>query len=89
MEQVLPALRDDAATEEAQMKPEHVHRLLRSRETHDYFTGCGWTADPHLAVKYPTQTGALRACTRDALANVELVLCVPGSLTELFATPIR
>ncbi len=66
-----------------------VERLLRCAKTHQYFNSGGWTADPREAARFPDVIEAVRACVANGLQNVELVLRVPGSNTELFATPIR
>lgn len=66
-----------------------VIRMLRCRDTLRYFTGEGWSEDPEFAQLFPDEFGAVRACVSNRLDNVELVLRVSGSQTELFCTPVR
>jgi hypothetical protein len=66
-----------------------VIRVLRCRMTHRYFTGDGWCENPEHAETFPDQIGAARACASHKLENIELVLRVEGSQTDLFCTPMR
>ena len=66
-----------------------VNRLLRCRRTHRYFKDGGWIEDPRQASTFPDEMEAIRACVQNGLENVELVLRVPGSTTDLFSTPVR
>ena len=66
-----------------------VVRLLRCRNTRRYFTGEGWSEDPEFAQLFPYEFGAVRACVSNQLDNVELVLRVGGSQTDIFCTQVR
>jgi hypothetical protein len=66
-----------------------VIRILRCRATRRYFTGEGWSENPDSAQLFPDEFGAVRACVSSHLDNVELVLRVDGSQTDLFCTQVR
>ncbi|HYG33375.1 MAG TPA: hypothetical protein VEC99_01245 [Clostridia bacterium] len=66
-----------------------INRMLRCRKTLRYFKDGGWTSDPNEAKTFPDEIEAVRACVQYNLNDVELVLRAPGSLTDLFSTPIR
>ena len=75
------------ANDIAQAPP--VVRLIRCRETYRYFTGNGWSDDPDRAEIYVEQIDAVRACVFHKLENIELVLRLHGSQTDLFCTMVR
>lgn len=66
-----------------------VIRVLRCRRTNRYFSRDGWCENPEHAETFPDQIGAARACASHKLVNIELVLRVNGSPTDLFCTPMR
>ena len=66
-----------------------VCRFVRCRKTRRYFKPGGWTDDPSQALAFADEIEAVRACVQHGLNNVELVLRVPGGLSDLFCTPIR
>ncbi len=75
--------------EAAQAAPSTAVRLLRSQQTHQYFTGEGWTDNPVNAQPFPNEVEAARACITHNLHDIELVLQMPGGGPELFATSMR
>jgi hypothetical protein len=66
-----------------------VVRMLRCRATRRYFTGEGWSENADYAQLFQDEFGAVRACVSCELDNVELVLRVDGSQTDIFCTPVR
>ena len=66
-----------------------VVRLIRCRETYRYFTGNGWSDNADHAEIYVEQIDAVRACVFHKLENIELVLRLHGSQTDLFCTMVR
>jgi hypothetical protein len=66
-----------------------IRLLLRCHRTGLYFAGAGWTDDVTAAKTYGDEVDAVRACFRNGLEDVELVLRAPGTTKELLCTPIR
>ena len=66
-----------------------VVRMLRCRATRRYFTGEGWSENADSAQLFTDEFGAVRACVSCELDNVELVLRVDGSQTDIFCTQVR
>jgi hypothetical protein len=64
-------------------------RNLRCAATHRYWTDRGWTHNAKEAAVFQDEVEAVRACVSNQLSEVELVLRVPASGTEIFATRIR
>ena len=66
-----------------------VVRLLRCKRTKRYFTGDSWVDDASLAKRFHDQTDAVSACVQHDLTDIELVLRVPDTQTDLFITGLR
>ncbi len=66
-----------------------VIRLIRSRETGQFFAKNGWTTNPEQAAEFGDSILAIRACIEHDLTNVELVLRSPGTTHDLFSTALR
>jgi hypothetical protein len=64
-------------------------RLLRHCGTQEYFTPGGWTRDLAEAQVFESEMEAVRACILNSLYDVELVLRLQDSDSELFTTRIR
>ena len=66
-----------------------VLRLLRCKRTKRYFTGDSWVDDASLAKCFDDQTDAVSACVQHDLTDIELVLRMPDTQTDLFTTALR
>lgn len=66
-----------------------IRRVLRRRETREYFKDGGWTQDPAEAETFSDVLEAAETCTRYGLDNVELALRYEASAADFFCTPIR
>ena len=60
-----------------------VVRVIRCLRTGRYFTGQDWTSDPSHAQAFPDEAQAIRTCVHHRLVNVELVVRIPGFITDL------
>ncbi len=70
-----------------------VRRMLRSRMTFGYYTGQGWTEQAREAKCFQDEMDAIREFIQkrtsdEAMKDVELVLRLPESDHDLFATPL-
>ena len=63
-----------------------VKRVLRRKDTAEYFNGDGWTANPTEAKTFCDVVEAAQACTQFKLTNVELALRVETSTCDVFCT---
>ena len=70
-------------------RAEPVLRLLRCKRTNRYFTGDSWVDDASLAKCFRDQTDAVSTCVQHDLTDIELVLRMPDSQTDLFITGLR
>ena len=71
----------------AQMRP--VKRLLRRRDTQEYFKPDGWTPNPEEAQAFSDVVEVAELCAQRGLNGVEMILRVDGGATEVFCTSIR
>ncbi len=71
------------------IKPDHVLRLIRCKQTGHYFGPEGWSPEAGGALNFQDTVDAVRACVEHRLSNVELVLRPPGATHDLFRTTIR
>ena len=65
-----------------------IRRMLRRKESQDYFTGDGWTGNIDEAKTFSDALEAVQTCLRWRLENVEIVLRVNGASHDLFCTDI-
>ena len=65
-----------------------VKRLLRRKDTAQYFNGDGWTEDPAQAQTFSDVLEAAATCSRFKLTNVELALRVEPGACDVFCTPM-
>ena len=66
-----------------------VIRVLRCQKTRRFFSPEGWSEDAERAETFADQIAAVDACLAHQLADVEMVIRVEGSRTDLFCTPLR
>ena len=65
-----------------------VKRLLRRKDTAEYFKGDGWTGNPGEAKTFSDSLEAAETCARLQLSNVELALRVESGDFDMFCTPM-
>lgn len=63
-----------------------IRRLLRRRNSQEYFTGSGWTHDPEKARSFADSVEAAETRVHWGLADIEMVLRVAGGSSDLFCT---
>ncbi len=66
-----------------------IKRILRHRDSRQYFKDGGWTADPGQASSFKDVVEVAEACARYKLDNVELALRFDSAACDVFCTPIR
>jgi hypothetical protein len=66
-----------------------IKRVLRSRESHQYFNGQGWTANLEEAKNFADVVEAASTCAHYGLSNVELAVRVSAAKCDLFCTPVH
>lgn len=71
------------------IREQSVLRLLRCKRTNRYFTGDSWVDDASLAKCFCDQIDAASACVQHDLTDIELVLRMADSQTDLFITGLR
>ena len=69
-----------------EMEDQTVTRVLRRKDTAEYFDGNGWTADPAAAKTFCDVVEAAETCCRHKLTNVELALRVEPDACDVFCT---
>ncbi len=78
---------NDAVNEPTKARP--IRRVLRHRDSQQYFTGSGWTRNLSEARTFTDCLDAARTCAHCGLSQVELVLRVSGGTADLYSTEIR
>lgn len=71
------------------MQKKAIRRLIRRKDTLEYFKGDGWTNNPQEASTFSDVVEAAQTCAQHGLVNIELALQVENGVTEVFCTPIR
>lgn len=66
-----------------------IIRLLRDRESQEYWADGSWTQNPSEAKSFSDALEAAEACTSRGLSNVELAVRFESSETDVFCTPMR
>ncbi len=66
-----------------------IRRVLRRKNSEQYFTGTGWTPHFNEARTFPDSLAAAQACAHSSLSEVELVLRIQGGTTDLYRTELR
>ncbi len=66
-----------------------IRRLLRRRDSREYFQDGGWTTNPEQAQTFDDVVEAAEACARYGLMDVELALRFDEGVEDLFSTMIR
>ena len=70
------------------LQQQAVRRLLRRKDTSQYFDGNGWTDDPARAQMFSDALEAASTCGRFKLTNMELALRVEPGACDVFCTTI-
>jgi len=65
-----------------------IRRLLRRRNSQEYFSGNGWTKNPDEAKSFADSLEAAQTCVQWGLWDMEMVLRVVGSNSDLFCTEL-
>ena len=71
------------------MRETPIQRVLRHRQSREYFKGDGWTANAEEAACFSDSLEAVKACVQHGLTDVELALRVQGGASDVFCIPIR
>ena len=66
-----------------------IKRVLRNRDSHQYFDGHGWTDNPEDAKSFADLVEAAGLCGRLGLSNVELAVRINSASCDLFCTSVR
>lgn len=66
-----------------------VARLLRRRDSTEFFKGGSWTKNPDEATRFTDALEAARTCAQHGLSNMEITLRMDAEASDLFSTPIR
>ena len=64
-------------------------RVLRHKNSLEYFKEGGWTNNPDEAKSFDDVVEVAETCTRYGLNDVELALRVKSRAADVFCTPIR
>ena len=65
-----------------------IKRLLRRKNTREYFNGDGWTKNPHEAKTFSDIVEVAEVCAHHHLAGVELAFRIHAEAADVFCTPI-
>ena len=66
-----------------------IRRLLRRRESQEYFKDGGWTPNPDEADHFGDVVELAETCVRYDLNGVELALRYRAASCDLFCTPLK
>jgi hypothetical protein len=66
-----------------------IKRVLRHKDSREYFKDGGWTSNPNEANGFSDVVEAAEACTRYGLNDVELALRFESGACDVFCTSIR
>ena len=66
-----------------------VRRVLRHRESKEYFKDGGWTRDPQEAASFSDVVQVAEACVRYGLNDRELAVRFESADCDVFCTSIR
>ena len=70
------------------MKQKPMKRLLRRKNTREYFNGDGWTNNPREAKTFSDIVEVAEVCAQHRLAGVELAFRIHAEAADVFCTPI-
>ena len=65
-----------------------IRRMLRRRNSGEYFTGNGWTNNPDEAKVFADSVEAAQACADHRLVDMDIALRVAGAKSELFSAAL-
>ncbi len=66
-----------------------VKRVLRHRQSQEYFKRGGWTSNPEEADTFVDVVEVAEICAKYGLSDVELAVRLRESACDVFCTPIR
>lgn len=66
-----------------------IKRVLRHKDSREYFKDGGWTSNPSEASCFSDVVEAAEICTRYHLSDVELALRFESGACDVFCTPIK
>jgi hypothetical protein len=66
-----------------------IKRLLRRRNTQEYFKEDGWTPNPAEAKCFLDVVEVAETCARCGLDNVEVTLRIGSQASDFFCTAVR
>ena len=69
-------------------KEKPIRRLIRRKDSQEYFTGNGWTNNPEEARTFADSLEAAQTCAHRGLVGVEVALRVTGGTSDLFCTAL-
>jgi len=74
---------------ESREREQTVKRLLRHRDSQQYFKDGGWTYNPEEADSFDDIVHAAETCARHGLTDVELALRLDAQASDVFCTSLR
>jgi hypothetical protein len=66
-------------------KERPIRRVLRRRNSQEYFTGNGWTNNPDEARVFADSLEAAQLCANCGLVDMEIALRIVGASSDLFS----
>jgi len=70
------------------LREKPMKRLLRRKNTCEYFNGDGWTQNPHEAKTFSDIVEVAETCAQHRLAGVELAFRIHVEAADVFCTPL-
>ncbi len=71
------------------LEAQPIRRLLRRKDSLEYFREGGWTTNPSQATTFEDVVQVAEVCARYGLSDVELALRYDKAAEDLFSTTIR
>jgi hypothetical protein len=69
----------------AQLNEKPIRRVIRRRNSEEYFTDNGWTNNPEEARVFADSLEAAQVCANYGLVGMEIALRITGAEAELFS----
>ncbi len=73
----------------AKTEPQPIRRLLRRKDSREYFQEGKWTSNPSQATTFEDVVEVAEVCARYGLTDVEVALRFDQAAEDLFSTSIR
>ncbi len=70
------------------IKERPIRRVLRRKQTQEYFTGRGWTREAEQALTFRDCVEAAQICAHCGFSDVEMVLRIQGGTADLYCTAL-